>query len=135
MSTLNTVRSQGLVSSQPSSVGKIARRIALGLARILVLLFSLLLCVPVILLPFTTSVPAWVSIVLAVADVALFLLHFRFALASRETLGVTGGILLVSLIAGIASQVFAATPPIRDANGQPIPNSISSLDKVTINGT
>jgi pimeloyl-ACP methyl ester carboxylesterase len=135
MNTQNRARSQDLVSSQPSSVGKIARGIALGLARILMLLVNLLLCVPVILLPFTTSVPAWVWIVLAIADVALFILHFRFALASIGTLGVTGGILLVSLIAVIASQVFAATPPIMDANHQPIPHSISSLEKVTINGT
>jgi pimeloyl-ACP methyl ester carboxylesterase len=135
MSTLNTTRSQSVISSQPSNVGKIAHGIALGLARILMLLVNLLLCVPVILLPFTTAVPAWIWIMIAIADVTLFILHFRFALASIGTLGVTGGILLGSLMAVIASQVFAATPPIMDANDQPIPNSIASLEKVTINGT
>jgi pimeloyl-ACP methyl ester carboxylesterase len=135
MSTLNTARSHSLARSQPSNVEKAARGIALVLARILALLVTLLLCLPVILLPFTTSVPDWTWIVLAIADIVLLILQFRFALASMGTLGVTGGILLVSLIAVIASQVFAATPPIMDANGQPIPNSIASLEKVTINGT
>jgi pimeloyl-ACP methyl ester carboxylesterase len=135
MSTLHTASSRRVVRSQPHRAGKIARGIALALGRILALLITLLLCLPVILLPFTTSVLAWVWILLAAADVALIVLQFRFAPALMGTLGVVGGILLVSLLAVIASQVFATTPPIRDANGQPIPNSIASLEKVNINGT
>ena len=135
MSTLQTARSHSAVRAEPSKLGKVARRIALAFARILALLVTLLLCVPVILLPFTTSVPAWVWVIFAIADVTLILLQFRFALASTGTLGVLAGILLTSLIAVTASQVFAATPPITDANGQPIPGSIATLEKVTINGT
>ena len=115
--------------------GKFVGRVALALGRALALLITLLLCVPVILLPFTTSVPAWVWILLAAADVALVILQFRFALVSTGMLGVLGGILLVSLLAVIASQFFAATPPIRDANGQPVPDSVASLEKININGT
>jgi hypothetical protein len=72
------------------SLGSTARKVGLALARILALLVTLLLCVPVILLPFTTSVPAWVWIVLALADVALIILQFRFALFSWGTPGVFG---------------------------------------------
>ena len=118
-----------------SHAGPVARKAVSFLGRTLMLILTLLLCLPVILLPFTTSVPHWLWILLAAADVALIFLPFRFAPASWGTLGVTGGILLVSLVAVIASQVFAATPPITDANGRPIPGSIASLEKVTINGT
>jgi pimeloyl-ACP methyl ester carboxylesterase len=65
----------------------------------------------------------------------LLILQFRYALASTGTLGVAVGILLVSLVAVVASQVYAATPMITGADGRPIPGSIASLEKVTINGT
>ena len=45
------------------------------------------------------------------------------------------GILLVSIVAVVASQIFAATPPITDENGNPIPGSIATLEKVNLNGT
>jgi pimeloyl-ACP methyl ester carboxylesterase len=111
------------------------KTIAIGFVRILTFLATLFLCVPVILLPFTTSAPAWVWVLLAVADVTLIILQFRFALFSLGTLGVLGGIIVVSLLSVIASQVFAATPPILGADGQPVPGSIATLEKVNINGT
>src|SRR6188472_847738 len=119
MSTLNTAASRHTVKPQPGakSFGKIAHKSAIAFGRILAILVTLLLCVPVTLLPLTTSVPAWVWILLAVADVALIILQFRFALASAGTLGVLAGIILVSLVAVAASQFFASTPPITDANG------------------
>jgi pimeloyl-ACP methyl ester carboxylesterase len=73
--------------------------------------------------------------VLAVADVALLIMQVRYPLASAGTLGVVAGLIAVSLIAIAASQFFAATPPITDAKGQPIPGSIAALEKVNINGT
>ena len=45
------------------------------------------------------------------------------------------GMTLVGLIAVAASQIFAATPPITDANGKPLPGSIATLEKVNLNGT
>ena len=123
------------VVQNSSQAGTVARKAVSFLGRTLLLILTLLLCLPVILLPFTTSVPAWIWILLAIADVALIVLQFRFAIASLGTLGVLGGILLVSLITVAASQFFAATPPIVGADGQPIPNSIASLEKININGT
>jgi pimeloyl-ACP methyl ester carboxylesterase len=137
MSTLNTATPQHGVSLQrtSSSVSRIARKIGAGLVRLLAMFLAILLCVPVILLPLTTSVPAWVWTVLAIADIALIILQFRFAVASLGTLGIISGIVIVSLIAIVASQFFAATPPITDATGQPVPGSIATLEKVEINGT
>src|ERR1043165_7412656 len=123
------------VNSHPNNFGKITSKLALAVGRLLVLLVSVLLCLPVILLPLTTSVPAWVWILLAFADVILMILQFRFALASRGTLGTLSGLILVSLLAGVASQFFASTPPIRDINGQSVSGSIASLEKVNLNGS
>jgi pimeloyl-ACP methyl ester carboxylesterase len=124
-------------SARPNSprAEAFTRKAVSVLGRILALLLILLLCLPVLLLPLTTSVPTWAWILLAIADVALIILQFRFTLASPGTLGILGGILLVGLIAVAASQFFAATPPITDANGQPIPGSIATLEKLEINGT
>jgi pimeloyl-ACP methyl ester carboxylesterase len=135
LSTLNAAKSRSMSKPRSSSLGKIARKIGRALARLLVLLVALLLCVPVILLPFTTSVPAWVWILLALAEVTLVILLFRFALASPGKLGVLGGIILVSLIAVVASQFFAVTPPIKGTDGKQVPGSIATLEKVSINGT
>jgi len=126
-----------LTSISPSSnrFGRITNNLALIFGRILAGLLSLLLYLPVILLLLTTSVPVWVWIILAIADIAFIILQFRFALVSVDTLKILVGIILVSLIAIAASQFFASTPAIRETNGQPIPGSIASLEKVTINGT
>ena len=66
------------VHSHPNNFGKITSRLALAVGRLLVLLVSVLLCLPVVLLPVTTSVPTWVWILFAIADVLLILLQFRF---------------------------------------------------------
>ena len=123
------------INSHPNNFGKITSRLALAVGRLLVLLVSVLLCLPVILLPLTTSVPTWVWILLAIADVLLIILQFRFALASRGTLEILSGLTLTSLLAIVASQFFASTPPIRDINGQSASGSIATLEKVNLNGS
>ena len=135
MSTLHTTSSRRVAKSQPFSFGGIALKLGIVAGRVLLFLVTVLLCVPVILLPVATPVPAWVWIPLLLADVVLLVLQFRFALASRGTLGVLAGILSVCLIAVAVSQLFATTPPIVDENGQPIPGSIATLEKVKLNGS
>jgi pimeloyl-ACP methyl ester carboxylesterase len=122
---------------QPStySPGKIAGRIASFLGRTLILVLTLLLCLPVILLPSATSVPAWIWIPLALADVTLLILQFRLVPIWRGLSISLLGVIIVSVIAVVASQYFATTPPITDANGQPIPGSIAALEKVELNGS
>ncbi len=102
---------------------------------ILIATLVILLCLPVVLLPLTTSVPAWSWILLALADVVLIVALFRITPIRRGiTIGLSG-VTLVSILAIIASQVFAATPLIKDANGEPLPNSIATLEKVNLNGS
>ncbi|RPJ27498.1 MAG: alpha/beta hydrolase [Chloroflexi bacterium] len=113
----------------------IALKTASFLGRLLALLITLLLCLPVILLPFTTSVPAWTWILLALADIALLILRFRLLPAWRGMTASLLGVIVVSILAILASQFFAATPPITDVDGQPISGSIATLEKVSLNGT
>jgi len=102
---------------------------------ILVTILVILLCLPVVLLPLTTSVPAWTWVPLAIADVMLIVAIFRITPAGRGiTIGLSG-VTLVSSLAIVASQIFAATPPITDVNGKPLPDSIASLEKVNLNGS
>ncbi len=122
-------------TQQSNRFGMILGKVAILFGRFVILIITLLLCLPVILLPVSTSVPGWAWIALAIVDIVLIVLQFRFALNSVGTPGVLGGMTVVSLIAIAASQFFAATPPITDLNGQPIPESIATLEKVNINGT
>lgn len=111
------------------------KRIVFTLARLLIFLVSVLLCIPIILLPLTTPVPAWIWIPLAIADVALIALQFRISFAWR---GITFGLVgmaVVSVLAVVISQAYAFTPPITDAQGDIIPGSIASLETVNLNGS
>lgn len=105
------------------------------LGRLLVFVIALILCVPVILLPPATAVPAWAWILLAAADVALLILFFRLQPAWKGAALSLAGVLLVGAIAVVASQFFATTPPITDAQGKPLPGSIAALEKITLNGS
>ncbi len=102
---------------------------------LLALLLALVLCVPVLLLPSATAVPAWVWVPLAVLDVALLVLFFWLKPAWKGAAAALAGTLLVGALAVFASQAFATTPPITGTDGQPLPNSIASLEKVDLNGS
>ena len=135
MNALEATKLGNRVQQNSVGVGKIARAISLVLARILALVLSIVLGLVVILLPISTPVPAWVWVPLGIADVAFLILQFRVSPAWRGiTLGLTG-ISLVGLIAIVASQFFAMTPPITDAQGNVIPGSIATLEKVNLNGS
>ena len=111
------------------------KRILSFLARLLAFIISLLLCLPVILLPPATAVPAWAWIPLAAADLALLVLFFRLKPAWKGAALAVTGILVVGVLAVVASQAFAKTPPITDSHGKPLPGSIATLEKVTLNGS
>ena len=77
---------------------------------ILVTILVILFCMPVILLPLTTSVPAWTWILLAIADVILIVTIFRITPIERGiTIGLAG-MFLVSVLAVFASQVLGGRP-------------------------
>ncbi len=96
---------------------------------------AFVLCLPLILVPLTTSVPTWAWLLLAAGDVASLVALLRLAPAGRGVGVGLAGTLLVSVLAVAASQYFAATPEIRGEDGKPIPGSIASLEKVALNGT
>ena len=136
MSTPNLKDSQGetFLQQAPNTLGKIFHKLAVGFGRILVLIFTIVLCLPVVLLPLSTAVPAWACILLGILDVTLFILQFSLR-PTRSRIPVSlAGILVVAILAIIASQVFAATPVITDASGKPLSGSIASLEKVNLNG-
>ena len=95
-------------------------------------LVFLLLLVPVLLLPATTAVPAWVWLPLLVAALALAWRMLRARSARRWGLA---GVALLAALAVWASQAFAATPPLRDAGGRPVVGGIATLERVTLNGS
>lgn len=108
---------------------KTASKIFNTLWRILAILAAFILCLPVILLPLTTAVPASIWIVLVLLAIGVFILQFRNPAAGLA------GTLIVSILAVLASQAFAATPAIKDAQGHRVPGSIATLEKVNLNGT
>jgi pimeloyl-ACP methyl ester carboxylesterase len=112
-----------------------AKKILSFLLRLLALLLSLILCLPVALLPRATAVPSSLWIVMTITDLALLLLAFRLQPAWKGIPVSLGGLLVVSALAVLASQYFALTPPIVDAQGSPVPGSIATLEKVSLNGS
>ena len=105
------------------------------LGRCVGLVAFLVLAMPVILLPAATAVPAWAWIPLAVAGLVLLVLFFRLAPARKGAAVGLGGMLGLAVLAVLASQVLATTPPILDTGGMPLNGSIASLEQVTLNGT
>jgi pimeloyl-ACP methyl ester carboxylesterase len=111
------------------------RRIALALLKGLGALAILLTPLPVALLPFATSVPAPVWILLSAIDIGLVAALFWFRWALPAVLSAAAGMLLVALVAVLASQAYATTPPILGSDGQPLPGSIAELERVELNGS
>ena len=105
------------------------------LGRILGVILAILFALPIVLLPISTSVPVWIWIPLGILYIASVILQFRIIPTWKDVTARFAGMILVSIFAIIASQIFAATPPITDGNGEPPPNSISTLEKVTLNGS
>lgn len=113
----------------------LGRKILVGLLWAIAAIAILITAVPLVLVFITTSVPIIISIILALADIGLLIALFRFDRTPLLIGGVALGLIAVSLLAVVASQFFAATAPIVDAQGKPLPNSIAVLEKVKINGT
>jgi pimeloyl-ACP methyl ester carboxylesterase len=135
MSTFETLQHGKAIHKKSTHARTFTDRILAALGRTLAFIVAILLCLPVILLPLTTAVPAWLWIPLWILDIVLVVLQFRLVPAWRGIAMSIGGLLLVNLIAVIASQVYAQTPPIVDERGKPIPGSIATLEKINLNGS
>jgi pimeloyl-ACP methyl ester carboxylesterase len=128
---MNDKKSNHTAKQKPGFLQILASVLGWFLAAILIIV----LCLPVILSSITTAIPGWACILLAVLDVTMIVLLFRLKPVQKGIPAGLAGLLVVSILAVIASQVFAATPPILDDNGKPVPNSIAALEKVTLNGS
>ena len=109
-----------------------AGRVLLCLAALLVPGVTLLV---VAILPLGTAVPAWLWAPLALACLALLIYLVRDRWSARAVTAALAGSVIISLLAITASQALAATPRIRDAQGQPLAGSIATLEKVNLNGS
>jgi pimeloyl-ACP methyl ester carboxylesterase len=116
-------------------ISKFAQTILNVLGRILVVILTVLLSMPVLLLGPTTAVPASLWILCLLAATALIVLQFRMRPARRGIIASIAGTVLLSLIAIMLSQAFAATPAIKGTDGKPLPGAIASLEKVNLNGS
>ena len=99
----------------------LVKRALLALGRTLALVLTLILCLPVILLPLATAVPAPLWLLLAAAALVLLVVQFRLKPILKGVAVSLAGILLVGGLAVIASQAFARTPPITDIQGRSLP--------------
>ncbi len=84
------------------------------LVRLLIFLISLVLCLPIILTPLSTPVPAWIWLPLAVLGMVAITLQFRITPTWK---GISVGLVaitLTSLLAVVISQSYAFTPPITE---------------------
>ncbi|MCE1252317.1 MAG: alpha/beta fold hydrolase [Anaerolineae bacterium] len=105
------------------------------ICRLLFVSVLLLLWLPVCILPISTAVPLPLWVLLSLLNGFLLVLVIWRKWAPRLMLAALGGALVVLLAAVLASQLMANTPSISDAQGQPVPGSIASLEKVNINGS
>jgi pimeloyl-ACP methyl ester carboxylesterase len=121
--------------TQTNLLGKIIRTIGNSLVYVLTALLVLALGLPIILLPLSTPVPPWIWIPLGIAYIILIVLQFRIVPTWKGITAGLSGMLLVSIFAVVISQALACTPPIADKNGNVIPGSIASLEKVDLNGS
>ncbi|MBA3923188.1 MAG: hypothetical protein H0X31_16440 [Nostocaceae cyanobacterium] len=112
----------------------IVKTIALILLRILVSMSLVLVIFPVLLLPSTTSVPPSIQILFAMAEVGWLFTISRLSFTVRVVLVEIAGFVAITFLAIFASQLFASTPtpPILEAKGHSIPNSIAVMEKVKL---
>ncbi len=111
------------------------RTILSALRWLLGAVITLILLLPMLLLFVATAVPFYLVIGLLVVDSVLVFGLLRRQRTRLRIIGFFIGLLLVAVLAIWLSQRLAATRPILDANGQPLPNSIATLEKVTLGGS
>jgi pimeloyl-ACP methyl ester carboxylesterase len=126
----NLSHRQNHKQNQRSRVKTIARI----LLKILVAILITLVIFPVLLLPSTTTVPPSIQILFAMAEVAWLVTIARSGFTVRVVLVEIAGFVVITLLAIVASQLFASTPPILDAQGRAVPNSIAVMEKVKLGG-
>ena len=130
-----TINAEDQTPTPEHSMSRILRRIGMGLLVIMAFWVTLLTTIPIILLFFVTAVPNWMSAIIVLMDAGIIFAMLRFAKSPINTSVGIIGLILVALLTIFMSQRFASTPPITDANGDVMPGSIASLERVELNGS
>ncbi len=103
---------------------------------ILGVLLSFIIALPTLLIfGKATSVPWMISLLLALVYLILVIALFRWAHRLMTISLAIIGMITISGLAVVASQIFSSTPSITDTQGQSIPNSIAFLERVTLGDT
>ena len=126
------VRNANVRKSSVPTRHPIIHALMLALVWILEGLLLVILTLPVLLLFVATAVPVYLSRTRRVLDGGLLFWFVRRGQAARTIATVLVGFIAVAAPAVIASQSFAATPPITDPSGKPLPNGIAVMEKVEL---
>jgi pimeloyl-ACP methyl ester carboxylesterase len=118
-----------------NNVQHVLARIGLVLLQILSFLLTVILLLPLLLLPKTTAVPMVIQIVLFILGLAALSLQFWLKPGWKAMSYSPTAALFILTITIILSQAFAMTPPITGDDGKPLPGSIATLEQVTLNGS
>jgi hypothetical protein len=110
------------------------KTMTLILLKIIVAIPIALVIFPVLLLPSTSTVPPSIQILFATAEVGWLMTISRLSFTVPVVLVEVAGFMAITLLAIVASQIFASTPSILDAQGRAIPNSIAVMEKVKLSG-
>jgi pimeloyl-ACP methyl ester carboxylesterase len=118
-----------------NNILRVLGKIGLVLLRILSFLLTVILLLPLLLLPKTTAVPIVIQVVLFILGLATLSLPFWLRPGWKAMSYAPTAALFVLTLAVILSQAFAMTPPITGDDGKPLPGSIATLEQVTLNGS
>lgn len=99
------------------------------------LILLLIFFVPVILLALATSVPAMIWYSLVVFYLGLMMLLISYPWPKKFIAGIIFAGVGLSALAFLASDRYAATPTIKDLQGEIIPESVASLERVQLGDT
>lgn len=113
----------------------ILTRIGADTLRVLVFLLTLIILLPLVLLPNATAVPVLLWVLLLGAGMFALSIQLWLRPAWKGMLLSLAGALIVTALAVVASQVTVKTPPITGVDGKPLPGSIAVLEQVTLNGS
>lgn len=119
MKTLSNAQDAKQFTAPSWPIGGLFHRLGLALVFILV----------------ATSTPLFIAIALALVEIGLVIELFLLARTPLMVSAILLGMLITSISAVWLSQLFATTPPITNAQGQPLPNSIAVLEQVNLNGS
>jgi pimeloyl-ACP methyl ester carboxylesterase len=114
---------------------RVLGKIGVIILRVLSFLLTVILLLPLLLLPKATAIPIVIQIVLFILGLAALSMQFWLRPGWKAMSYAPTAALFVLTITIILSQAFAMTPPITGDDGKPLPGSIASLEQVTLNGS